>query len=155
MKVYGFDAATGESTGVIDCDRDALGGGWLQPWNSTSARPPDAGEKQVAVFANGEWSLVPDHRGETWYDGQMPVLVEAIGAPPGLTPEPAPLTIEEQWTIVRARRDGLLAASDWTQAADAPLSGLAVEAWRLYRRALRDIPESFADPSSIVWPETP
>lgn len=156
MLVYGFDAATGEFTGTIMSDRDPLGGGYIAPWNATPLAPPGAGEQEAAVFADGAWALVPDHRGETWYDGRVPVLIEVLGPPSeGLTPEPAPLTLDEQWTAVRVQRGARLAASDWTQVADAPLSSPAVVAWRAYRQALRDIPESFEDPSSIVWPEKP
>jgi len=38
---------------------------------------------------------------------------------------------------VRMRRNGALAASDWTQTADAPVDR---DAWATYRQQLRDLP---------------
>lgn len=43
---------------------------------------------------------------------------------------------------LRAERDRLLAASDWTQLPDAPLADEQRTAWRDYRQALRDLPET-------------
>lgn len=40
-------------------------------------------------------------------------------------------------------RSRLLAASDWTQAVDSPLSDEKKEAWRVYRQALRDFPNTY------------
>ena len=56
---------------------------------------------------------------------------------------------------VRAERSTRLAASDWTQAADAPLTGNEKSRWREYRQALRDIPDQEGFPDSVVWPEEP
>jgi hypothetical protein len=53
---------------------------------------------------------------------------------------------------VRAERDALLAASDWTQVADAPVDQAA---WATYRQALRDVPAQNGFPESIVWPVAP
>lgn len=155
MLVYGFHATTGEFTGEVMTEQDQLGGGQLAPWNTTSVPPPAAGPHQKPVFAAGAWSLSADYRGEIWYDGRVPVTIQALGEPVGLTRAPAPLSVEEQWAAVRAQRDARLAASDWTQIADAPLSAPAVEAWRAYRQALRDIPGTFNNPSNVIWPETP
>ena len=40
----------------------------------------------------------------------------------------------------RAQRDAALAACDWTQAADAPLTDAKRAEWKAYRKALRDLP---------------
>lgn len=56
------------------------------------------------------------------------------------------------WATVRAERDALLRASDWTQLPDIPASTRA--AWAPYRQALRDITEQ-ADPFGVVWPVAP
>ena len=54
---------------------------------------------------------------------------------------------------LRSQRNGLLAASDWTQAADAPVDA---KAWAAYRQELRDLPETITDPTAeIKWPEPP
>ena len=52
----------------------------------------------------------------------------------------------------RARRAALLAASDWTQVADAPVES---SAWAAYRQALRDIPDQPGFPENINWPAKP
>jgi hypothetical protein len=66
-----------------------------------------------------------------------------------LTP-PAPDT-EAQWAAIRAERNKLLVASDWTQLPDAPVDAVA---WATYRQTLRDVTAQ-ADPFAIVWPESP
>ena len=50
------------------------------------------------------------------------------------------------------RRAALLAASDWTQVADAPVES---SAWAAYRQALRDIPDQPGFPENINWPAKP
>ena len=53
---------------------------------------------------------------------------------------------------LRARRNGLLAESDWTQVADSPVDKAA---WAGYRQALRDLPANTTDPREAVWPTPP
>ena len=48
-----------------------------------------------------------------------------------------------KWAGVRAQRDALLAASDYTSA------------WATYRQALRDVPASQSDVDNITWPIEP
>lgn len=59
---------------------------------------------------------------------------------------------EQQFEYVRAVRNAELAATDWTQAADAPVNKTA---WATYRQALRDLPTQNADPKKIVFPARP
>ena len=54
--------------------------------------------------------------------------------------------------ITRSKRNALLAASDWTQVADAPVDQTA---WAAYRQELRDIPDQVGFPASVVWPVAP
>ena len=61
-------------------------------------------------------------------------------------------TDDERAAIVRAKRNELLSASDWTQAADAPVDPAA---WAAYRQKLRDLPADTADLENIVWPTPP
>lgn len=63
-----------------------------------------------------------------------------------------PRTPDTEWPIVRAERNQLLTASDWTQLPDVPLA--TKDAWADYRQALRDITEQ-PDPFAIVWPTPP
>lgn len=68
-----------------------------------------------------------------------------------MTVEDVPLTAEE----ARAERNKLLEESDWTQVLDAPIDAETREAYRVYRQALRDIPEQEGFPGTITWPELP
>jgi hypothetical protein len=53
---------------------------------------------------------------------------------------------------VRTKRNKLLAESDWTQVADAPVDKAA---WATYRQALRDITEQDGFPKEVNWPIEP
>lgn len=54
---------------------------------------------------------------------------------------------------VRAKRDKLLNETDWTQMADTALSEDKKEAYRIYRQALRDVPEQEGFPYDVSWPK--
>ena len=71
--------------------------------------------------------------------------VENDDTPTERAPDPLPEVADD----MRARRDGLLFACDWTQLPDAPLTEAQRAAWRVYRQALRDVPETG------VWPNPP
>ena len=78
------------------------------------------------------------------------------------TPKPSEEEIREAWPAVRntlalnrvrAERDCLLVASDWTQVPDAPVEA---KAWAAYRKALRDLPATIKDATADVeWPTPP
>ena len=53
---------------------------------------------------------------------------------------------------MRHQRDKLLAASDWTQAVDAPVDRAA---WTAYRKALRDFPATWTSGPEANFPEAP
>ena len=60
-------------------------------------------------------------------------------------------------TIVQ-HRNGLLYESDWTQSPDSPLSDSKKAEWTTYRQAIRDIPQTYSDATSlddIIWPTKP
>ena len=71
----------------------------------------------------------------------------------GNEPLPAEDT-EITWDTIRAKRDQLIADSDWTM-----IPGATVDqaAWAAYRQVLRDLPQTYAatGPESIVWPVKP
>lgn len=60
--------------------------------------------------------------------------------------------VEELATQARINRDRLLASSDWTQVADAPVDQAA---WAAYRQSLRDITDQAGFPESLDWPAPP
>ena len=65
----------------------------------------------------------------------------------------AKIILDEFFENLRSVRNSLLATSDWTQNADAPVNQ---KAWAEYRQTLRNLPASIIDPTEpIVWPEPP
>ena len=72
-----------------------------------------------------------------------------------LTSPNDPKTIVDDRYMKRMRnaRDRLLAASDWTQAADDPTGNAA--AWAAYRQALRDAPATWTPGPEWDAPEPP
>ena len=54
--------------------------------------------------------------------------------------------------VMRAVRNDLLAQSDWTQVADAPVDQ---QAWATYRQALRDFPATWTAGPEADFPDTP
>jgi len=59
------------------------------------------------------------------------------------------------WDCIRARRDALLSACDWTLMPDSPLNDATKTAWTSYRQALRDIPGDCESPFTVTWPVKP
>lgn len=57
-----------------------------------------------------------------------------------------------QANSVREQRNELLAESDWTQLADAPVDK---NAWSVYRQQLRDLTEQVGFPWKITFPNKP
>ena len=71
----------------------------------------------------------------------------------GINFAPPLMDAEEQLALfVRTRRNEMLAASDWTQVADAVVDQTA---WAAYRQALRDISSQEGFPWTINWPKEP
>ena len=60
-----------------------------------------------------------------------------------------------EWSAVRAKRDGLISSTDWTQMTDTPLTAEKVEAFKVYRQQLRDLPQTVKNPDDVIWPEKP
>ncbi|GMM59908.1 tail fiber assembly protein [Novosphingobium pituita] len=104
--------------------------------------PPDA----IAITADERdralADLRPGHRIVAGDDGK-PVVAAA------------PLSRDDVLAVIRRRRNVLLAACDWTQAADSPIPDTARSAWAAYRQALRDLPGTAADLTPLAWPLPP
>ena len=56
----------------------------------------------------------------------------------------------EEWRHIIQKRNNKLTASDWTQAADSPLSNSKKAEWATYRQTLRDIPNNLRSHSNYV-----
>jgi hypothetical protein len=59
------------------------------------------------------------------------------------------------WAEIRAQRNALLAAADWTAMPDSAGTNANRLAWQNYRQTLRQIPQAFATPDLVVWPTPP
>jgi hypothetical protein len=65
------------------------------------------------------------------------------------------VTVSNSEKIVRLVRDQLLNHTDWTQAADAPLTDTVKQNFATYRQALRDITSHPDYPDSVTFPPMP
>ena len=87
------------------------------------------------------WISLPEGAGIGWvFDGQK-------------WDNPNKPTTEQIAENVRFQRNSILAATDWTQAADVPQA--TKDKWAPYRQALRDIPQQPGFPENITWPVAP
>jgi hypothetical protein len=109
-KIYNYDPITGIFIEEGFADPDPLQpGDWLLPAHSTLTKPPQAAQGQVAVIGeDGEWSLMPDHRG-SWYNAQgVAVQISDVQADvSGLVREAPPSADHElvsgQWQLSAAK----------------------------------------------------
>lgn len=74
------------------------------------------------------------------------LLAAAMASPP---PE------GDRLAYLRHVRDLLMGLTDYTQAADSPLSDEQRAAWATYRQALRDLPSTYSGEGPIPWPAEP
>ena len=63
---------------------------------------------------------------------------------------------DKDFSSIRAQRNARLAATDWTQGADSPLSSSKKTAWATYRQELSDYPSTASKVSELgAWPTEP
>lgn len=62
---------------------------------------------------------------------------------------------EDAEKSVRAKRDSLISETDYLFASDYPISAEDLEAVKVYRQALRDVPQQAGFPFDVVWPDLP
>lgn len=112
-------------SGAVDCEIEHPKYGWI-PF---TASPDDVEDLGRQIFAAAKGAAAP-------YAG----------------PSPEQIAVEARAEEVRTQRNSLLAASDWTQVADAPVDQVA---WATYRQALRGITAQVGFPETIDWPVAP
>ena len=81
------------------------------------------------------------------------IFAECVAGKWGTIAEYVPPPIEFYEEMVRFDRNRLLAATDWTQAADVPQA--VKDLWAPYRQALRDVPQQAGFPTDVTWPTKP
>jgi len=113
-------------------------GGFYDPEIHGSAIPEDAVE--ISTEAHAEL-IAAQSAGKV-------IVADKKGNPKAVDPAPVVVT----WESLRAKRDELLSGSDWSQLPDAPVDAAA---WATYRKALRDLPTTYPDAATVVWPTKP
>ena len=71
-----------------------------------------------------------------------------------LGPDASAAKVGEQWGVIRAERNALLARTDWWVTKAAETGAIISDDQHAYRQALRDITTQ-TDPFNVVWPSTP
>lgn len=113
--------------------------------------------------SNPVFRFVDDEMVESFVKGNIAVLTQmaknALSVDVAATPvDPEfPEVIELQADIIRKQRNTLLMESDWTQAADSPLSDDDKAAWATYRTNLRNLSDHANWPQLLPedWPTKP
>lgn len=178
LKVYNFDAVSGEYTGTTD---EYLLPGVGIPANACTSVPPSVATGQVVIFRNGSWVREPDHRGETVYsvaDGSE-VLVTETGEYRSGTTTLKPSSVFDVWDgkkwitdtdalraanvaeAARHKAELISQANSTTQAWQTQLSlGIITEAdkasltvWMKYIQMVQTVDVSAAP--DISWPQEP
>lgn len=178
IEVYTYSEATGEYAGKMDA-YTVIGTGI--PGLSTLSEPPEASDKQAAVWDGNAWRIEEDHRGETVYstENQLSFEVTELGPyPSGFTPE-APSSPFDKWdghkwvldeaaqkkgnieeaenkkSALRYSADAAIAplqdAVDLDMATDEEIALL--KQWKTYRVLLNRVDTSTAP--DISWPALP
>lgn len=88
--VYCYHAETGEFVSEEHSSPSPLEIGiFVAPANSVNIAPPKAGRHQKQIWNGEKWIIMPDFRGETWFDKNgAPIVIKDLGNPEenGLTP---------------------------------------------------------------------
>jgi hypothetical protein len=101
----------------------------------------DEDNTSILAEVNGATISIPVYSGNRHYDEIVEQgLAIAAYTPPAIT-----------WADIRSKRDSLLAATDWWAVSDRAMSLDETN----YRQALRDLPQTFANPEDVVWPAKP
>lgn len=96
LTIYNFDTVSGEFTGSND---EYLAQGVGLPANACITAPPVTEAGRVAIYQDGAWTAVADHRGETVYsvtDG-IAVVINVPGDYPADTTPLKPATAWDKW----------------------------------------------------------
>lgn len=148
-KLYPGNYYSGESYEINDTDPI--------PNNVSDIAPPVIQEGQYAVWFGNQWHITnesPEALSERKAKEKEEHKQHLLKLEEELKNNP-PKIVYGNWNAVREHRNRLLLQSDWTQLRDIEL--LHDADWKAYRKALRDIPQTYAHASfeDIIWPDMP
>lgn len=117
-------------------------------------------EGKILRYGSSQENVTQANEGEFQLNIDWPSDIEYYAVSDGnLVRKPQSVLDEEslQRDIIELRSDRnlFLAASDWTQSPDSPLSQEKKVEWANYRQQLRDLLNNNIDPSNPVWPIQP
>lgn len=136
---YRFDGESWKSEAKLTCAAECVG----VVISHTTITPHDEEMRElIRRFAQEEGYR--EKRGEdlSWSVEKIPEKTEAEKR-------------EEAEKSVRAKRDSLISETDYLLASDYPISAEDLEAVKVYRQALRDVPQQEGFPFDVVWPDLP
>ncbi len=139
LTIYNFDAVSGEFNGSND---EYLAQGVGLPACACLTAPPDAQVGMVAVYQDGRWLSVPDHRGETVYpvSGGMPVVITTLGDYPADTTTQVPATAFDKWdgekwvTDIDAQQAAVVSEAEAEKALRIADANSVTQAWQTQLR---------------------
>lgn len=174
--IYHYSPLTGELAGQSLADENPLDPeNPLIPAHATEIVPPAAKKGSVAVFDGSAWKMVVDQRQKTIYnksDYTQSKTVDDLGpVPTGWTlKKPKDYCVWDKtkgvWSYsqdlekpvkasdVRAQRDEIVdrVSREINRQID---DGADPAKWRVYRKALRNLPEQDGFPFKVTWPTAP
>ncbi|MBS1180448.1 MAG: hypothetical protein H6Q99_328 [Proteobacteria bacterium] len=94
----------------------------LIPAGCVESPPPAAAAGHAAMWSGSAWALVDDRRGESWYDGNTPILIDFVGDPieRGYTASAPAATLDD---LRAAKIATIVAVADALLGAGAPVTG--------------------------------
>lgn len=157
--VYNYNPDTGEYLGPETAYESPLEPGvYLIPAHATTIAPPEADDGRVAVFADGAWTLVEDHRGEVWYDTatQERHEIKNLGIVPEAWTQSEPTDREAVWNgaawevpfavLKERKRREIWAAGDAILAAvKTKYTQAEIESWSKQERGAKDLAAGVTD----------
>jgi len=105
-------------------------------------------DRKVVQIADAEFEV---HSSFTWVDCDSSVEVGFVYDGTAFTNPETVLSEEDNLERLRARRNVLLAETDWWASSDLTMTTEQTS----YRQALRDITETYTSVDDVVWPTKP
>lgn len=92
-------------------------------------------EKAIEMFNNEKQRIANEEKAQ---ENERKAIAQAIEA------------ARDYWAELRDLRNQKLTECDWTQFSDVSLSEEQKNSWKVYRQALRDLPDNITDPKPLV-----